>query len=170
VKLRLVAPGVLLASGLVLHPIALSSSLFVLAAGGVAVLGFSLALVTGWWSLGGTAAGLFVAQYAVAIVLAPTVDLLAPLVAMGLLVLLELIDVSRVMTRRREVESEAARRHARDTAVTASLGGIAATAVTLAGIAGRGGGAPALVVGAACMLGAVAVAVAVAKRGPRATG
>jgi hypothetical protein len=166
VRLRFVAPGALLGAGLVLHPVALGRATpFVIAAGGVAFAGFVTALATGWWSVGGTAAGCYLVQYTAALLLAPRVDLLAPVAALGLLLLLEMIDASRVMGRSVIFESEVVRRHARATGGTAVLGAIVATGVLLGGVAGRGGGPVALVIGAGCLLGALAMGVGAARRG-----
>jgi hypothetical protein len=137
----------------------------VIAVGGVAFAGFVTALVTGWWSVGGAASGCFLVQYTAALVQFPRVDLLAPVAALGLLLLLEMIDASRVMGRSVIFESEVVRRHMRGTGGTAAVGAIAATGVLLGGAAGRGAGAFALVIGAGCLLGALAVGVGAARRG-----
>ena len=165
-RLRFVAPGALLGAGLVLHPVSLGRATpFVMAAGGVAFAGFVAALATGSWSMGGTAAGCYLLQYAAALLLDPRVDLFAPIAALGLLLLLEMIDASRVMAPSVVVEAEVVRRQVRATAWTAALGGIAATGVLLAAAYTRGGGAIALVIGAGCLLGALAVGVGAARRG-----
>jgi len=151
-----VAAGVVLATGLVLHPISLApSSEIVRGAGVLSWLGFAVALTKGRWSLGGAAAGLFVTQYALALVLRPIVDLLAPVAALGLLVVMELVDASAARARRREVEPSTARKYLRDTGSIAVLGTLAASWVAVAGLQGRGGETLRLVVGAACALGAV---------------
>jgi hypothetical protein len=166
VRLGFVVPGALLGAGLVLHPVSLvRATPFVMLAGGLAFAGFAAALATGSWSMGGAAAGCYLVQYTAALLLAPRVDLVAPIAALGLLLLLEMIDASRVMAPSVVVEGKVVRRHVRDTAWTAALGGIAATGVLLAAAATRGGGAIGLVIGAGCLLGALAVGVSAARRG-----
>ena len=165
-RLRLIAPGALLSAGLILHPVSLGpDNPFVVVTGGVAFAGFIAALATGRWSIGGAAAGCFLAQYTTALILVSRVDIFAPIAALGLFLLLEMIDASRVMARGVMVEAEVIRRHLRATALTAALGGLAATGVLLGGTAGHGGGALALVIGAGSLLGALAVGVGAARRG-----
>jgi hypothetical protein len=165
-RVRLIAPGALLSAGLILHPMSLGRlTPFVIVTGAVAFAGFIAALATGRWSLGGAAAGCYLAQYTTALILVERVDIFAPIAALGLFLLLEMIDSSRVMARGVIVEPEVIRGHVRATALTAALGGIAATGVLLGGTAGRGGGALALVIGAGCLLGAVVLGVGAARRG-----
>lgn len=165
-RLRLIAPGALLSAGLILHPMSLGRvTPFVIVTGAVAGAGFIAALATGRWSIGGAAAGCYLAQYTTALILVERVDMFAPVAAVGLFLLLEMIDASRVMARGVIVEAEVIRGHLRATALTAVLGGIAAMGVLLGGAAGRGGGTLALLIGAGCLLGAVAVGVGAARRG-----
>jgi hypothetical protein len=167
-RVSLIAPGALLSAGLVLHPVSLGPiTPFVVITGVIAFAGFLAALATGRWSVGGAAAGFYVAQYAAALVLVARVDFLAPLAALGLLVLLEMIDASRVRARAVVVEAEAIRRHLVATARAVALGGVAAIGVLLGGAAGRAGGPVALVIGAGCILGALAIGVGAARRGVR---
>jgi hypothetical protein len=165
-RVSLLAPGALLSAGLILHPISLGPiTPFVVITGVVAFAGFLAALATGRWSIGGAAAGCYIAQYTAALILVSRVDIFAPFAALGLLVLLEMIDASRVPARAVIVESETIRRHVLATAPTIALGGVAATGVLLGGAGGRGGGPLALVIGAGCLMGALAIGVRAARRG-----
>jgi hypothetical protein len=163
-----IVPGALLSAALVLHPVSLGPiTPFVVITGVIAFAGFLVALATGRWSIGGTAAGFFVSQYAAALVLVARVDIFAPIAALGLVVLLEMIDAARFRARAVIVEAEAIRRHLLATARTVALGGLAASGVLLGGAAGRAGGPLALVIGAGCLLGALAIGVGAARRGVR---
>lgn len=165
-RVRLIASGALLSAGLILHPVSLGPvTPFVVITGVVALAGFIAALTTGRWSIGVAAAGCYIAQYTAALIIVSRVDFFAPIAALGLFLLLEMIDASRVMARTVIVDPEAIRRHVRATAATAALGVLAAAGVLLGGAAGRGGGPLALVVGAGCLLGALAVGVGAARRG-----
>ncbi len=143
---------ILLAAALALHPAALAGPTWgVVVAGGLGVACFVIALLTSEWVLAGPGAVLLLGEYAIALVNERGyVDDMAPLFAVGLFLLMELMDVSLTLARSEHVAPEVVGVRARQLIVVAAAGALA-SAATLTGatflVSGR---VALLVVGGAC--------------------
>jgi hypothetical protein len=120
---------------------------------------------TGWWAFAGAGAGAFVLEYAAALLSRPGhIDVIAPVVGLMLLVLVELVDLVGATTPRVYISNAVFR--ARGAFLLGALvaGGTAAGAALIAGLVVRGQHVVLLTVGAACALGALAIAAVLSGR------
>jgi hypothetical protein len=142
----------LLAVALALHPAALSdASTEIIVCGSLAVACFGLALLTSEWLLSGPGLILLLAEYALALVnRSGELDENAPLLAVGLFLLMELTDVSITLARSERVSPEVVGVKARQLVVVAGVGGFVSALILVAGTLVAGGQVVKLVTGAAC--------------------
>ncbi len=149
-----------------LYPLTLAppiTPLIIMAVVALTLLG--LALSTAWWLFAGPCVAILILEYASALVLASgNVDLLSPAVAVGYLVLLELIDAVRALVRQAPVRRSVLKKMGNDTVPAIVIGAIGAFCALLASSIVSGGHPLLLAIAAAAGLGAVAFAVALARR------
>ncbi|MDQ4144530.1 MAG: hypothetical protein M3198_12445 [Actinomycetota bacterium] len=153
--------GALVALAVTLYPLTLNVELLPLGyLAALAFLAFALALASSEWVLAGPGTAMLVAEYAVALETADVaLDRAAPVLAIGVLVLLETIDLITVVSRRPAVGREVIVAHVRHALVVTFVGAAIAGAALLA--AQTVGGGPRVLVALAAASGVVAVTIAV---------
>lgn len=162
-KLAARAAGFLLAAGIALYPFTISppeTGLVLLAiAAGAALAG---SVLTGAWFLFAFGMAMFAGEYSLALSLGTArLDLLAPAVAIGCLLLAEMIDLLPLLDRR--ADRGVVRARLRNSARLVAGAGFVGGAALLAGAASSGGHPIALIAAAACALGALGVAAAMVR-------
>jgi hypothetical protein len=156
----------LLAAGLGLYPLTLvDASAHLLIAAAAATVLFGLAATLGLWRCAGAGALLIVGEYAVALVTRDSgIDAAAIGVGVALLIELEVVDVAALAARKATVEREVLFERVRF-AVAAGLAGVAGGSAALVAGALATGGHPLIFISGACAaVGAVWVAVMLARK------
>ena len=131
---------------------------------GLALTAFALALISNEWVLAGPGAALLITEYAIALDGAARVDYAAPLLAVGVFVVLEAIDLLALITRRPAPERSVVAGHVRHVLAVIVAGAAVAAAVLLAARVVGGGPEGLAAVAAVCGLLAIVIAVSLAHR------
>ena len=150
----------LLAIALALYPLALVPDIYPLVLlGGLALLAFSLALLSREWILAGPGMAVLVGEYAIALNAgAVGVDVLVPALAVAAFVLMELLDLAELLGRRPAPPKDVVRPRVGHIAAASFIGGAVSTAVLLAARAVTGG--PPQLIAVAAIAGLVALVIA----------
>ena len=156
----------LLAAALALYPLVLVPDVHPLIfLAGLALMSFALALLSGDWILAGPGMGMLLGEYAIALRTGSIeVDELVPALAVAALVLMELIDLSRLLARHPAPEKEVIKQRVAHIVAASLMTGAVCTAVLLAARAVRGGPAEFIALAAAAGLIALVFAGFMARR------
>ena len=156
----------LLAAALALYPLVLVADVYpLILLGGLALTAFALSLLSGDWVLAGPGMGMLLGEYAIALRTASVdVDELVPALAVAALVLLELLDLSRLLARRPAPEKEVIKQRVAHIVASTVMAGAVCTAVLLAAQAIQGGPPEFIALAAAAGLIALVLAGLLARR------
>jgi hypothetical protein len=161
-----VAVCALIAAGLALYPLTLVEAEPYLI--GPAVLGpllLTAAAAAGIWALASAGALVVIGEYALALVTQHAgIDAASVVMGVALVVELELVDLARLAARRTTIAQSVIIARARFALGSGLVGGIAGTAVLIAGAAATGGNPALFLAGAAAAVSAVWMAVTLARR------
>lgn len=156
----------LLAAALALYPLVLVDDVYpLILLGGLAMTAFALSLLSGDWVLAGPGMGMLLGEYAIALRTASIeVDELVPALALAAFVLMELLDLSRLLARRPAPDKDVIKQRVAHIVASSLMAGAVCTAVLLAARAIRGGPAEFIAVAAAAGLMALVLAGLLARR------
>lgn len=159
-----VAAG-LLAAAIALRPIELAADAMPYAVvGGLGVVAFALALYTREWVLSGPGAALLIASYLVSLSTVDAgIDPAAPVLAVACVILLELVDLSLLLSEPAP-HRKVLVRHGRYLVVVITGGGVLAATTWAGGGLITGSSIPLLLAAAVAGVGALAISVGVIRR------
>lgn len=154
----------LLAVALGVWPLSFATPIpHLVAAGALGVAAVIVALAACRWSFAGLGIVLLVLHYTASLIRYDAIDIFAPLFALGLLLMVELIDLAMLTARRGNIEPSVVLARARFGMIVAAVGTPAAVAALVAGAIVTGGNPLLLLMGALLGLTAVALTVSLAR-------